>query len=899
MGHRSLAGLMIILISFSLVPSLSNQDLISEADNSTLYFSEGISTTTIVDTLDNVGSQSDLALDSQNNVHISYRDSTSGVLKYAFFNGVSWNTTVVDDSSNVGFSTSIVLDSNDHVHICYFDKTNSDLKYAYFDDGNWDISVVSNMSNMGNSISLGISTDDRLHLAFYHHIDYSLPNIKYAVYDSELWNISGIASGTTSGQTISLVVDSSDNVHVTFTGSALSYGFFNGTEWKFSSAAPRGYLNSIAVADDDRVYISHSSGSSWHGHSVDVAMFDGHNWTTLPAPPYNDGQSKPSAISTDSNGNVHIAYFTGCGDYYPYGCDVRYAAYNGTDWQSYELETRVRGNGQSSPSDLAMVIDSDDYVHLSYKNMINEELMYANTIVDFDMDNVRDKIDDCLGILGTSQHDRAGCPDTDGDGYSDPSDSWGESDGGDAFVNDSTQWSDLDGDGYGDNPDGLNADMFPDNPNWWLDLDRDGIEDSLDDDIDGDGISNQFDAWPQDFTRGLDTDGDGLADFVQGKISGELIDFEDGNYGAVNMHCSDDLAGFCMPDYPPWEITNNSITGSYSLEQQTWASDTGHFSISFSSDTDDIVTLQLYISAFLIEQQCIPISMDGVFVDYGCESEGFGYYENITINVSEGDHVLRVYGTVLGEGNRVDNIQLPDYVIFSNEDEDDDNDGWSDYLESSFKETSPCYGDPLDPNITPRTSMDQHLEQEGDRVSNWMGTDIEGFCEVYYDGDGDGIVDYYWESTGFVSVDRCPEEYGYDKGEWVVNETTGISEFNMDNWGCPLESEQEVESSSEGGSSLTYGIGIGLIIAIFVAIFFVRKSGGSVLDESVENAGDLQEESQITGPAHDDAIFSDTPPAEAVGMLNDDGFYWIEWPIASGKWYYRPPNETIWKLFES
>ena len=29
-------------------------------------------------------------------------------------------------------------------------------------------------------------------------------------------------------------------------------------------------------------------------------------------------------------------------------------------------------------------------------------------------------------------------------------------------------------------------------------------------------------------------------------------------------------------------------------------------------------------------------------------------------------------------------------------------------------------------------------------------------------------------------------------------------------------------------------------------------------------------------------LYSLTPPAEAVGMLNDDGFYWIEWPIASG-----------------
>ena len=883
MGQKLLASIIIFLMSVSVLPTFSNHDLISEGEESIKHFSQSSSQTTVVDTLDNVGAQSDLALDSQNNVHISYRDSTNGVLKYASFDGISWNTTVVDDSNNVGFSTSIVLDSSDHVHICYFDDTNSDLKYAYFDGEIWNISVVSNMSDMDNSLSLGISSDDRLHLVFYHHIDYNTPNIKYAVYDGESWDISGISSGTTSGQTISLVVDSNDDLHVTYTGSGLSYGYFNGTDWQFSSAAARGYLNSIAVADNGRIYISHSSGSSWHGHSVDVAMFDGNNWTTLPAPPYNDDQSRPSAISTDSNGNVHIAYYTGCGDYYPYGCDIRYAAYNGSDWQSYQIETRVRENGRSSPSELSMVIDSEDYVHLSYKNMLDEELMYANTIVDFDMDDVRDKFDDCLGVLGTSQHDRAGCPDADGDGYSDPSDDWQLADGADAFVNEPTQWADSDGDGYGDNPEGENPDMFPENPNWWLDLDRDGVEDSLDDDIDGDGVNNDLDAWPTDFTRGVDTDGDGLADFVQGKVDGELIDFEDASHGAVSMHCADDLAGFCMPDYSPWIITNNSISGSFSLEQQLWASDTGHFSVSFSSDTDDVVTMQVYITSFLVDRQCIPILLDGVSVDYGCESEGFEYYDNVTINVTEGDHVLRVYGTVLGEGNRVDNIQLPDYVIYYNEDEDDDNDGWWDQVETSFSTDSPCYSDPLDPEITPESNIGELVRNGGDVVDYIIDYDT---CSITYDGDGDGVYDYYNEFQGYVYNDMCPDE-----------KTT--SNYYGENAGCLDEPEETVKGSSGDGSLMTYGVGIGVIVAIVLIVLFLRRSGSIVSEESGENDIELQEKNQVFEDNSEADIFSKSPPENATGLLNDDGYYWIEWPIASGKWYYRVPDETKWILFEN
>ena len=125
MSKKSLAFIIIFLISFSLVPNTQYQEMEESVSE---YRTKDSSSLTIVDSLDNVGAQSDLALDSENNAHISYRDSTNGVLKYASFDGISWNTTVVDGSANVGFSTSILLDSSDHVHICYFDDTNSNLK---------------------------------------------------------------------------------------------------------------------------------------------------------------------------------------------------------------------------------------------------------------------------------------------------------------------------------------------------------------------------------------------------------------------------------------------------------------------------------------------------------------------------------------------------------------------------------------------------------------------------------------------------------------------------------------------------------------------------------------------------------------------------------------------------
>nr|MBC8517901.1 hypothetical protein [Euryarchaeota archaeon] len=75
--------------------------------------------------------------------------------------------------------------------------------------------------------------------------------------------------------------------------------------------------------------------------------------------------------------------------------------------------------------------------------------------------------DDCPGINGDSTNDRNGCPDTDGDGWSDPDEDWSTADGADAFPNEKTQWADRDGDGFGDTNsfDAVLIDHFPDDEN--------------------------------------------------------------------------------------------------------------------------------------------------------------------------------------------------------------------------------------------------------------------------------------------------------------------------------------------------------------------------------------------------------------------------------------------------
>ena len=187
-----------------------------------------------------------------------------------------------------------------------------------------------------------------------------------------------------------------------------------------------------------------------------------------------------------------------------------------------QWEIHVNGtNIPTGPQHFSMIIDAP-------YSMINLS-------ADADGDGFIDTLDDCPSTSGTSTQDKTGCPDGDGDGWSNV---------GDDFPNEGTQWADSDGDGFGDNPGGVNPDSCtsvigtsssdrygcPDSDSdSWSDpdggwtaiqgadacastpgnstLDRNGCVDE-----DGDGQSDLNDALLGDKTQWLDTDGDGYYD---------------------------------------------------------------------------------------------------------------------------------------------------------------------------------------------------------------------------------------------------------------------------------------------------------------------------------------------------------------------------------------------------
>ena len=147
--------------------------------------------------------------------------------------------------------------------------------------------------------------------------------------------------------------------------------------------------------------------------------------------------------------------------------------------------------------------------------------------------------DGCLSTVGNSTFDRWGCPDSDGDGWSDPTLNWlaSPAGNGDNWPHDDSQWHDTDGDGRGDSPTGTDADVCPDTPGTSVGS-REGGDRWGCPDTDGDGWSDLGDTFIHEPTQWRDSDGDGFGDEINGH-EGDACPQQRGNSIFDRMGCRD------------------------------------------------------------------------------------------------------------------------------------------------------------------------------------------------------------------------------------------------------------------------------------------------------------------------------------------------------------------------
>lgn len=166
-----------------------------------------------VDGEGSAGSHSSIAIDSKDNVYISYRDDTNGHLELAFNGPGIWvDMGPVDSSVNIG-DTSIALDSNNKAHISYHDATNTALKYATLSDFTWSCQIIDNEGAVGYSSSIAIDSQDNVHICYY---DGTYQDIKYATNSGGSWSNQTLYSSGDVGSDLSMAIDSNDKLHITY-----------------------------------------------------------------------------------------------------------------------------------------------------------------------------------------------------------------------------------------------------------------------------------------------------------------------------------------------------------------------------------------------------------------------------------------------------------------------------------------------------------------------------------------------------------------------------------------------------------------------------------------------------------------------------------------------------------
>ena len=101
------------------------------------------STPVSLDSTDDVGYDSSLAIDSNDNLHVTYVDNTNGNLEYMTYDGSSWSTPISLDSTGIlsDSDSSLAIDSNDNLHVTYLDYTNGNLEYMTHDGSSWSTPV--------------------------------------------------------------------------------------------------------------------------------------------------------------------------------------------------------------------------------------------------------------------------------------------------------------------------------------------------------------------------------------------------------------------------------------------------------------------------------------------------------------------------------------------------------------------------------------------------------------------------------------------------------------------------------------------------------------------------------------------------------------------------------------
>lgn len=173
----------------------------------------------IVDSGDFTFEHASLVLDSAGLPRVSYYRtvmSHQSELRYARSDGSSWDVVVVDTIVDAAADTALALDSNGRPRIAYYGSPNSALKYAAYDGATWQITLLAGLAvQQAGSLSLALSPGNLPRIAYYDGYHQSL---MYTYYTGSQWKFETVDSGNyfLPGLYLSMAMDAQDRPHIAY-----------------------------------------------------------------------------------------------------------------------------------------------------------------------------------------------------------------------------------------------------------------------------------------------------------------------------------------------------------------------------------------------------------------------------------------------------------------------------------------------------------------------------------------------------------------------------------------------------------------------------------------------------------------------------------------------------------
>ncbi len=332
-----------------------------------VYSSEGV--TWFLETVDSdigAGYCCSIAIDSNDNLHVSYWDTVNNSLKYAKWNGSSWNIETVD-SADCGLCTSIAVDSSGYPHISYGgDFSNSDLRYAKWNGSSWDIETIDSSGDEWFT-SIVLDSNEYPHISY---CDVTVGYLKYAQWNGSDWDIENVDSSGNIDQQTSIVLDSNDYPHFSYnddTNENLLYAKWDGSTFAYTIVDSGGSVGRDSCITLDSNEYPHISYQDTGNRKVKYAQWNGSIWSSIFAPIGGGDLTKDNtSIVLDDNDYAYISYVNDS------AATLLFARWNGSTWDwVYSPDTSGIVGGFNG-----IAFDSNDSLYIVY-NSTTPNLMLA------------------------------------------------------------------------------------------------------------------------------------------------------------------------------------------------------------------------------------------------------------------------------------------------------------------------------------------------------------------------------------------------------------------------------------------------------------------------------------------------------------------------------------------